>query len=155
MTIMSTYLMLAEGGSTTRLRTGTRHQRQTNTEPCAVAPGLWFTEVSLRCTTNTEPCAVAPGLWFAEANLPCTTNTEPCAVAPGMWFTEVSLTCTTQFKRFLIVIVERPGKHPVATAPGSVFVDLRHQTFCLRDKLTGTHQDQKLVGLLNYAMSPM
>ena len=70
-------------------------------------------------------------------------------------FLGVRLFRTTQFKRLLIVIVERPGKDPVATAPGSVFVDQRRQTFCLCDKLTGTHQDQKLVGLLNYAMSPM
>ena len=61
-------------------------------------------------------------------------NAQPPAVATGLYTRRNSF---PRFKTLLIVIVERVGEDPVATAPGSVFVDPRCQTFCLRGLACG------------------
>jgi len=105
-------------------------------DPVATAPGSVF--VDQRCQTF---CLRGfGGHVFSRSEMQRRTNTEPSAVAPGAWLAQVNIPCTTQFKRLLIVKVERLGRDPVASttpsglpawgprsAPGSVFVDPRCQ----------------------------
>ena len=91
--------MLCDSGCTSELSAKGEMQRRTNTETGAVA-------------TGSKPRSSQRPLYNSIQS-----DWSATLIASGIRF----------LKRFLIVMVERPGNNPVATAPGSVFVDPRGQ----------------------------